>query len=405
MYTIQELGPLPGTVGVAVHGMVINNRGDAAGTGSRTESVAGPWLGLAWVGGHTYDLVPDHPESLYVRVFCINDGGYILGQPVLPGLPAQPIFRWHQGVREYNFADTPPNAFPGVIFGVACINNLGVMAGNANIVIPGMTRTISHVIRWDADGHHPTDLGSLGGDAVPTGLNDQGDIVGGSYLDVIGDAGARPFVIRNGVMRNLSDGYTDYLQGEALAISSSGIVCGFVRDSGHEPRPVLWDAQNARRLLPGNTRGYAWGVNSDGTAVGEGFDVPDPTGPAVVWQDGVMYNLGARVVNLAQGGWDFLASAQGINNRGQIVGYGSRLVSPAFWDLRGFILTPVQPVCYANCDGSSSSPVLDVRDFVCFQARFAAGDSYANCDGSTAPPVLNVGDFICFQQRFAAGCP
>jgi agmatine/peptidylarginine deiminase len=61
--------------------------------------------------------------------------------------------------------------------------------------------------------------------------------------------------------------------------------------------------------------------------------------------------------------------------------------------------------CYANCDGSTASPVLNVNDFVCFQQRFAAGDSYANCDGSTAAPVLNVNDFVCFQQLFAAGCP
>ena len=39
-----------------------------------------------------------------------------------------------------------------------------------------------------------------------------------------------------------------------------------------------------------------------------------------------------------------------------------------------------------------------------FLNRFAAQDTYANCDGSTAPPVLNVIDFTCFLNRFAAGC-
>jgi len=29
---------------------------------------------------------------------------------------------------------------------------------------------------------------------------------------------------------------------------------------------------------------------------------------------------------------------------------------------------------------------------------------YANCDGSSVPPILNVSDFICFQQKYAAGC-
>jgi hypothetical protein len=61
--------------------------------------------------------------------------------------------------------------------------------------------------------------------------------------------------------------------------------------------------------------------------------------------------------------------------------------------------------CYANCDASTTAPILNVNDFICFQTQFAAGASYANCDGSTAPPVLNVNDFICFQTRFAAGCP
>jgi hypothetical protein len=61
--------------------------------------------------------------------------------------------------------------------------------------------------------------------------------------------------------------------------------------------------------------------------------------------------------------------------------------------------------CYANCDASTSSPVLNVADFTCFLQRYASGDAYANCDGSTAAPALNVADFTCFLQKFAAGCP
>jgi hypothetical protein len=60
--------------------------------------------------------------------------------------------------------------------------------------------------------------------------------------------------------------------------------------------------------------------------------------------------------------------------------------------------------CYANCDGSTGTPVLTVNDFVCYMSRFAAGDAYANCDGSTSPPVLTVNDFVCFQAQFASGC-
>jgi hypothetical protein len=65
---------------------------------------------------------------------------------------------------------------------------------------------------------------------------------------------------------------------------------------------------------------------------------------------------------------------------------------------------PLPAVCYANCDLSTSSPLLNVADFTCFLQKFAAADPYANCDNSTTTPVLNVSDFTCFLQKFAAGC-
>jgi hypothetical protein len=61
--------------------------------------------------------------------------------------------------------------------------------------------------------------------------------------------------------------------------------------------------------------------------------------------------------------------------------------------------------CYANCDGSTVSPALNVQDFACFLNKYAAGDPYANCDESTTVPTLNVNDFACFLNKYAAGCP
>jgi hypothetical protein len=60
--------------------------------------------------------------------------------------------------------------------------------------------------------------------------------------------------------------------------------------------------------------------------------------------------------------------------------------------------------CYANCDNSTTPPILNVLDFTCFLNEFAAGSQLANCDGSTTAPVLNVLDFTCFLNKFAAGC-
>jgi hypothetical protein len=73
-----------------------------------------------------------------------------------------------------------------------------------------------------------------------------------------------------------------------------------------------------------------------------------------------------------------------------------------------------EPPCYANCDGSTTAPILNVEDFTCFINEFAAASQlphqqqlthYANCDQSTTAPVLNVEDFTCFINKFAQGCP
>ncbi len=58
--------------------------------------------------------------------------------------------------------------------------------------------------------------------------------------------------------------------------------------------------------------------------------------------------------------------------------------------------------CQADCDASGG---LNANDFMCFLNLYAAGDAYANCDGSSSPPVLTANDFQCYLNRFAAGCP
>jgi hypothetical protein len=78
-----------------------------------------------------------------------------------------------------------------------------------------------------------------------------------------------------------------------------------------------------------------------------------------------------------------------------------------------FVLRLPSSACYANCDGSTAAPILNIDDFTCFINEFAAAgalppaqqvEHYVNCDNSTAAPVLNIDDFTCFINSFAAGC-
>ena len=45
-------------------------------------------------------------------------------------------------------------------------------------------------------------------------------------------------------------------------------------------------------------------------------------------------------------------------------------------------------------------PVIAVLHGHCF----GAGDCYANCDGSTSNPLLTANDFQCFLNAYASGC-
>jgi DNA-binding beta-propeller fold protein YncE len=92
-------------------------------------------------------------------------------------------------------------------------------------------------------------------------------------------------------------------------------------------------------------------------------------------------------INLTTGG----ANAIGPTGTGNLLGLA-------------FIPETSTPACYANCDGSTTEPILNVADFTCFLSKFAGQDPYANCDGSTTEPILNVADFTCFLSKFAAGC-
>jgi hypothetical protein len=74
---------------------------------------------------------------------------------------------------------------------------------------------------------------------------------------------------------------------------------------------------------------------------------------------------------------------------------------------------PCSAPCYANCDQSTTQPVVNTGDFTCFLQQYSSAVTlaspqqqahYANCDSSTTFPQVNTGDFTCFLQKYATGC-
>ncbi len=92
----------------------------------------------------------------------------------------------------------------------------------------------------------------------------------------------------------------------------------------------------------------------------------------------------------------------GVNIGAPAIGRDGTLVLAGTGGVKAY-RTP-HPTCYANCDQSTSTPVLTANDFQCFLNKYAAGDTAANCDGSTSAPLLTANDFQCFLNAYAAGC-
>jgi hypothetical protein len=137
-------------------------------------------------------------------------------------------------------------------------------------------------------------------------------------------------------------------------------------------------------------------------------------GGTIEFYDGAMNLIGSDILTHQADcqwvwhGWEFSVPVTRIRVIGNFGGGGFVMMDDMEYDVAG------SGACYANCDGSTFEPILNVDDFTCFVNEFAAAQSlpfeqqvssYANCDRSNIAPVLNVDDFTCFVNQFAQGCP
>jgi trimeric autotransporter adhesin len=171
-----------------------------------------------------------------------------------------------------------------------------------------------------------------------------------------------------------------------------------------------WDGQQWS-FIPGPTSypGVALSVNRM-----ELFD--DGRGPALFFA-GTFWDVGGVMANgIARWdgtGWSTLGPGKQLGLVDALLAYPQNPMGPSLVLLGGVEvgggLAPLGatqwvgcPNCYANCDQSTTPPVLNVEDFSCFINRFAVRDPYANCN---LDEHIDVSDFMCFINRFAAGCP
>ncbi len=179
------------------------------------------------------------------------------------------------------------------------INKRGQVVGYSDI-----SDTDSHAFLYDGTGMRS--LGTLGGSrSAAHGINDSGQVVGFSYHAFLYDGIA---MLDLGTM-----GGSD---SAAYGINASGQVVGYSYLSGNTVyRAFLYDGTFMRDLLTlGGSSSVASGINASGQVVGYSYISGDTAYHAFLHNGSAMLDLGTLGGN---------SDAYGINARGHVVGYSA----------------------------------------------------------------------------------
>jgi probable HAF family extracellular repeat protein len=190
--------------------------------------------------------------------------------------------------------------------------------------------------------HRTIDLGTFGGkesDAIA--INDAAQIVGHFYTEYH-DGFRRAVLYHNGKVVEL--GTFGGNSSNGVAINAAGQVVGYADTSGGDKRAFLYARGRLKNLgtLPGGTQSLAYDIDEQGRVVGAS-DAKDSPLHAFIYSDGVMQDLNQLIPSDSE--WS-LTEAKGINESGQIVGYGF-----LNGERRAFLLTPLK----SNLAGRSLS--------------------------------------------------
>ncbi|NLF08581.1 MAG: DUF3466 family protein [Pirellulaceae bacterium] len=200
------------------------------------------------------------------------------------------------------------------------VNNGGEVAGHCQVSSGSMYPP--YYASLYSGGSMSTLGGELSGYPVHKawGINDGGQVVGETSVQVYSPSSTLAFISSGGTMTSLGTlgaGTKSY----AYAINNSGQVVGSsTTDGSSNTRAFIWDGTNGMQslgVLDGGNSSIARGINSLGQVVGEST-ISDKSTPihAFLW-DGTngMVSLGTL------GNDDSRSWARSINDAGQVVGY------------------------------------------------------------------------------------
>jgi probable HAF family extracellular repeat protein len=303
-YAITDLGTFGGTLS---YGYAINSRGQAAGEAFFScNCVRHPVL---WSGGVLHDIAPPGQSGAY-EALGLNDLGQVVGDR-----DAHP-FLWSRGsgMTDLGFAGFANK-----------INNQGEVIGEIS--------ASAHAFLWQ-DGRL-LDLGTFDGygGSSAYGINNRSEVIG----QATGLNFLHAFAwTRGGGMRDLGtlDGNPTSTSG-ANAINDQGqIVGGSYSQALGTTHAVYFSPQGVIDLGTLGGLSDASAVNNLGQVVGDSYAASGDHAFLTDLHGGPMVDLNTLIP--PDSGWT-LFSARGINDAGQIVGTGQL---PGYNNIHAYLLTP-----------------------------------------------------------------
>jgi probable HAF family extracellular repeat protein len=306
-YTITDLGDLGESYAI---GYAVSDSGLVTGRGPTAGGYDHAFL---WESGVIIDLGTCGVADGASYGTGVNSAGHVAGYFTSPYGQLESVI-WHDGSW---------NAIPGL----ASSGGSAQDVNDSDVVVGSSTAPSGylHAYLWDGVAH---DIGTLGGlTAQATGINNSNQVTGVSQT---ASGANHAFLWDDGVMTDL--GHLGGNVGHGDAINNLGDVAGYSTDSSSVYHATLWQAGAVINLGVTQPGGYSYAtdLNDGGQVVGMAW-YPSGDRP-FLWEDGSWIDLNTLLP--AGSPWTLVA-AYGINNSGQIVGYG--LIDG---QARGFILTP-----------------------------------------------------------------